>query len=80
MTCKLEYNLSGEEQFEDEPKLRLALDSQKMSFLIWEMNQVFRNELKYNEELTEDQFKIVEKLQESFTEKIEEYSLGYVLD
>lgn len=55
---------------EDEKELILKTKSIEMAIAIWDVEQLFRNELKYNEELTNGEYKIVESLQERYFEII----------
>lgn len=55
---------------EDEKELILKTKSIEMAIAIWDVEQLFRNELKYNEELTDGEYKIVEGLQERYFEII----------
>lgn len=80
MKAILEFDITGDEQFEEKAKLNLALRSDDLSFAIWDTYQLFRGELKYNEELTEQEYKLVEGLRDKFIEIIEERNLQFVLE
>ncbi len=48
--------------------LKLKLMATDLAIAIWDIEQMFRNELKYNEDITDEQYQIVEKLQQTFIE------------
>ena len=63
------------DNFEEEKELFDCLNGTKYKILLWDTKQLFRNTLKYDETLSEEQYLIVEKLQEKFHEIIENVEL-----
>jgi hypothetical protein len=51
---------------EDEEAFKLAVSAGNLSSAIWEMDQWLRSQLKYNDNLTEQEYEIYEKVREEF--------------
>ncbi len=82
MKVILEFNMApnNENQFEEEQKLKLCLSATDMSIALWDISQLFRNELKYNENLSESEYKLLERLQSNFLETLDDNNIRYILN
>ena len=54
--------------YEDEEELRTALDGAKWKYSFWELKQFVRSQLKYNDNLTTEQYEAYEQINEQITE------------
>ena len=54
--------------YEDEEELRTALDGAKWKYSFWELKQFVRAQLKYNDDLTTEQYEAYEQINEQITE------------
>lgn len=61
---------------EDNDSFQNAVNGDRWSFLVNDTLQYIRGELKYNNELTEEQAVFLEKLRETIIEKMHEYNLS----
>ena len=82
MKAILEFDMApnNENQFEEEQKLKLCLSATDMSIALWDTSQLFRNELKYNENLSESEYKLLERLQSNFLETLDDNNIRYILN
>ena len=82
MKAILEFDMApnNENQFEEEQKLKLCLSATDMSIALWDISQLFRNELKYNENLSESEYKLLERLQSNFLETLDDNNIRYILN
>lgn len=56
--------------------IRPALDGYKWKLTVYEIDQYLRNELKYNEKLSNFEVKFAEKTREQIREILKDYSLN----
>jgi hypothetical protein len=61
--------------YEDEEELRTALDGAKWKYSFWELMQFVRKELKYNDDLTTEQYEAYEQVKEQIIEILKENNL-----
>lgn len=54
--------------YDDEEELRTALDGAKWKYSFWELKQFVRAQLKYNDDLTTEQYEAYEQINEQITE------------
>jgi len=80
VNIKFDLSQNNENYHYDKKELNSMLKHTDMSIVIWDTEQLFRNTLKYNEKLTEDQYDIIEKLQTEFLSIIEEHHVREVLE
>jgi len=82
MKAILEYNLEEPTEAREATRALKALD---LSIAIWDITQLLRNSLKYeglvrNGYLTDDEYTVIEKIQEKVHKIIEEHDIKFVLD
>jgi len=82
MKATFEYDLA--EPYEKK-QAHQHLKADDLSIALWDISQLFRNALKYENVihegyLTDEEFVVVEKLQENIIDIIEEYDLKFVLE
>lgn len=77
LKAKLEFDLNEPEDYK---KHKCYCAAEEMSIALWDIEQLFRQELKYNEDLNQDQYEIVSKLQSKFREILEERDIKFVLE
>jgi hypothetical protein len=63
-------------EFEDTDDARDALDGYKWKLTVYEIDQYLRNELKYNEKLSNLEYEFAEKTREQIIEILKDYSLN----
>jgi hypothetical protein len=63
-------------EFEDTDDARDALDGYKWKLTVYEIDQYLRNELKYNEKLSNLEYEFAEKTREQIREILKDYSLN----
>ena len=73
----LEFDLS---EPHEQQELNLKLRATDMAIALWDVEQMFRHELKYNEDITDDQYTIVEKLQEKYFDMIDDRNLKGMIE
>jgi hypothetical protein len=61
---------------EEQEYLRDALDGYKWKLTVYEIDQYLRNEIKYNEKLSNFEVKFAEKTREQIREILNDYSLN----
>jgi len=54
--------------YDDEEELRTALDGAKWKYSFWELKQFVRAQLKYNDDLTTEQYEAYEQINEQITD------------
>jgi hypothetical protein len=54
--------------YDDEEELRTALDGAKWKYSFWELKQFVRAQLKYNDDLTSEQYEAYEQINEQITD------------
>ena len=54
--------------YEDEEDLRTALDGAKWKYSFWELKQFVRAQLKYNDDLTTEQYEAYEQINKQITD------------
>jgi hypothetical protein len=62
-----------EDELED---ARTALDGYKWKMAVWDLDQYFRNELKYNEKLSAHEDKVYEHVRDKIREILNDYNLN----
>ena len=72
MKAILEYNLPDEQQEYD-----LANKGSDLSIIIWDFDQWLRNEVKYNNELTDKESDTYYKIRDKLREIMEEHDLTF---
>jgi DNA replication protein DnaD len=75
---EVNFTLNPDEP-EDKRMLKRLCQADEMGFALWDINQKFRDYIKYKE-LSGEQYEIVEKLQEEFFDIIDEYNLRPVIE
>jgi hypothetical protein len=61
---------------EEQDDIRDALDGYKWKLTVYEIDQYLRNELKYNEKLSNLELKFAEKTRDQIREILKDYSLN----
>ena len=61
--------------FDEEEDLLTAINGYKYKLALWYLDQFLRSELKYNAELTEEQYDYAEKIREKLYELLNDYNL-----
>jgi hypothetical protein len=61
---------------EEQDDIRNALDGYKWKLTVYEIDQYLRNELKYNEKLSNFELKFAEKTRKQIREILKDYSLN----
>jgi hypothetical protein len=61
---------------DEQDDIRDALDGYKWKLTVYEIDQYLRNELKYNEKLSNLELKFAEKTREQIREILKDYSLN----
>ena len=70
MKAILEFNMD-----DDKHDFQLAVDAPKWYVLAWEFDQYLRTRLKYEENISEDEYKAVEAAREKFRDLMHESGL-----
>ncbi len=76
----IEFDMSGENMYEEERKLKCMLSADEMSFALFDIDQYFHSQLKYNEELLEEEYTILEKARLAVVEILRERNILNVLE
>ena len=63
--------------YEDEEELRTALDGAKWKYSFWELKQFVRTELKYNDDLTNEQYEAYEAINKQITDILTNNNLNF---
>jgi len=61
---------------EEQDDIKDALDGYKWKLTVYEIDQYLRNELKYNEKLSNLEYEFAEKTREQIREILKDYSLN----
>jgi hypothetical protein len=61
--------------FDNENDLLTAINGYKYKLALWDLDQFIRNELKYNDKLTEQQYDYAEMLRNKLHEFINDYEI-----
>lgn len=77
MIAKLEFDTS---EPEDRRSFMVHSHAIDMSIALWDTHIMFRNKLKYDEELTEEQYKVLEWANDEFNKILRENNIEFVLD
>ena len=71
MKATIEFNLpDDQEDFQD------AVNGQKWRLMVWNFDQNLRSQLKYNDKLSSEQYKVYEEIRDLLWEKIGEEGLS----
>jgi len=70
MKAILEFNME-----DDKHDFQLAIDAPKWYVLAWEIDQYLRNRMKYEENISNDEYKAVEAAREKLIELMNESGL-----
>ena len=71
MKATLEFNLpDDQDDFQD------AVNGQKWRLMVWDFDQKLRSQLKYNDKLSSEQYKVYEEIRDLLWEKIGEEGLS----
>jgi hypothetical protein len=71
MKATLEFNLpDDQEDFND------AVNGQRWRLMVWDFDQYLRSELKYNDKLSSEQYKVYEQVRDTLWQKINEDNLS----
>ena len=71
MKATLEFNLpDDQEDFQD------AVNGLKWRVMVWNFDQHLRSQLKYNDNLSEEQYKVYEEIRDFLWEKMNEDGLS----
>lgn len=65
MKATLEFNLP-----DDQDDFRDAVNGQKWTLVIWDFDQHLRSQIKYNDNLSPEEYKIYEEIRDLLWEKI----------
>jgi hypothetical protein len=71
MKATLEFNLPEDQEYYEE-----ASNGTKYSIALFEFDQYLRTQVKYNEQLTDEQYKVYEEVREKFYEIINSNNLS----
>jgi len=63
--------------YEDEEELRTALDGAKWKYSFWKLKQFVRSQLKYNDDLTAEQYEAYEAINEEIAELLTNNNLNF---
>lgn len=82
MKHTIEFNLDpdNEHYFQEKRELKSILSTADMEIFIWDIYTHIKNEIKYNENLSDDSIKTLEELKEFVLEELEDKHLSYILD
>lgn len=72
MKAILEFNLPDEQSDFDN-----AVDGYKWSLAAWELDQHLRSKLKYNDELTEEQYDICQEIRDKLWDILRDKNLSF---
>ena len=72
-----EFDMEEPRQVED---LQLRIKAVDLAIFVFDMENMFRNELKYNEELSEDTIEVLERMQSVMLENIEDRQIGDLIE
>jgi hypothetical protein len=61
--------------FDNENDLLTAINGYKYKLALWDLDQFIRNELKYNDKLTEQQYDYAQMLRDKLHEFINDYEI-----
>lgn len=70
----LEFDLNEPDEIEAYKRAVKALD---LVLALWDIDQYLRTQTKYNESLTEDQHKVMEKAREEFYDIINKHNISF---
>jgi hypothetical protein len=71
MKATIEFNLpDDQEDFQD------AVNGQKWRLMVWDFDQHLRSQLKYNDKLSEEQYKVYEEIRDMLYQKMNEDGLS----
>lgn len=62
---------------EDQTEINHALNGYKWYLVVWDMDQYLREQLKYNLNLTEEQYQVLEEAREKLKEIKSDYNLSF---
>lgn len=62
--------------FDEEDELMDAVNGYKYKLALWDLNQYLRSEMKYNDNLTPEEYEYAEKVREKLFELINDYNLN----
>jgi len=72
MKAKLEFDLDNEEDMNQYKMINMASN---MHMFIWQYDQELRRKVKYDESLTEEQYRVWEQARELFYDKLNHYKI-----
>ena len=71
MKATLEFNLPDDQiDFND------AVNGQRWRLMVWNFDQYLRSELKYNDKLSSEQYKVYEQVRDTLWQKMNEDNLS----
>ena len=71
MKATIEFNLpDDQEDFQD------AVNGQKWRLMVWDFDQKLRSQLKYNDKLSSEQYKVYEEIRDLLYQKMNEDGLS----
>ena len=71
MKAILEFNLpDDQDDFQD------AVNGQKWRLMVWNFDQHLRSQIKYNDKLSEEQYKVYEEIRDMLYQKMNENGLS----
>lgn len=70
----LEFDLNESDDIEAHKRAVKSLD---LVIALWDIEQYFRTQTKYNENLTEDQHKVLEKAKEEFYDILQKHNISF---
>ena len=72
MKATLEFNLPDEQlEFDN------AVNGWRWSSIVWELDQHLRSQIKYNDKLTEEQYKVLQEVRDKLHEIKYEHNLNF---
>jgi hypothetical protein len=71
MKATLEFNLP-----DDQVDFNDAVNGQRWRLMVWNFDQYLRSELKYNDKLSEEQYKVYEQVRDTLWQKMNEDNLS----
>jgi hypothetical protein len=71
MKATLEFNLP-----DDQVDFNDAVNGQRWRLMVWNFDQYLRSELKYNDKLSSEQYKVYEQVRDTLWQKMNEDNLS----
>lgn len=76
----IEFEMNGEDHFENQDKLRDIINVDEYKIFIWDLFQHLRDIIKYDEDVSEEVISEFEKLRDTLREDLRERNIEYLLE